>query len=312
MIRKWWLSQKGLITLNFTILKNKVLTFISAAKFRYKFVLSPPCIPKIVDSGLDFNLSCNRNGAEMEIWILTQIWCRIGQYWIKWYSSLIFCGQVFYYNQKIGTDPEYASCWYPTREKGGHLIMYGRSQTAVLQMVQMFEIAHTWLNDHPHAGLTACCSSLHQISPGHTYWKFHVPINQTFHLGMLIMHTLHAVISPFSSLSFSKLGKRSALDQREFLLHNGLIWQLYEPKPCDPFVPVPWCVPNLLHCTLWSPTCGAADCGAALVHVKQLSFRGKWTGGPAPDVQPVSLESQPHFGQPDMYWECLAQGTSPH
>lgn len=184
----------------------------------------------------------------------------------------------------------YASCWYPTREKGGHLIVYGQSQTSALQMVQMFEIAHTWLNDHPHTGLT-----LHQISPGHTYWKFHVPINQAFHLGMLIMHILHAVISPFSSFSCSKPGKRNALDQREFLLHHGLIWHLYEPKPCDPFLPVPWCVPNLLHCTVWSPTCDAAGCGTALVHVKQASFRRKWTGGSAPDVQLMSIRVSTKF-----------------
>lgn len=31
----------------------------------------------------------------------------------------------------------------------GHLIMYGQSQTSVPFAAQLFEIAHTWSNDHP-------------------------------------------------------------------------------------------------------------------------------------------------------------------
>lgn len=116
------------------------------------------------------------------------------------YSGLIFCGQVFYYMSKMGTDPSVCCYQYPTREESGHLIMYGQPQLSVLQ--------------NPHTGLTACCSLLHQISPYHTYRKPHLPTNQVLHLGMLIMHIFCVVVSPFCSFSCSKLRKESAVEQR--------------------------------------------------------------------------------------------------
>lgn len=156
--------------------------------------------------------------------------------------------------------------------------MYGQSQMSVPQ--------------NPHTGLTARCSPLHQISPGHTYRKLHVPIYQVFHLGMLIMHIFCAVISPFCSFSCSKLGKGNVLDQRELFLHHGVIWLWYEPKPCVPLFPFPWCVPNLPHCAARSSACVAPDCGAVLVHVNQVPFRGNWSGRSAPGAHPCS--STPH------------------
>ena len=107
------------------------------------------------------------------------------------------------------------------------------------------------LLQNPHAGLTALGSPLHQISPGHTHRKLRVLINQVFPLWMLIFCDF---ISPFCSFSCSEPGKENALGQREWFLHCGVIWHSYEPKPCVPLLPLPWCVPTLyqsssLHCS---------------------------------------------------------------